>query len=148
MAVTLHDHIHLLAYTGQTGLDATAQAATDYALLLPGFDAKPETAASVERGLTGVPHVYSTVDGSGHPLRFKNGTLQLLATQAELDALLALSGQRCYLVLNSHEDDDPTYGCPVNATNGYHCLAVVTTYRLIDPGQVYWTVFITITDLT
>jgi hypothetical protein len=146
VTATLHDHIHLFAYTNETELDVYEQAASAYSLLMPGMDVKLDTAAVVERGLTGVPHVYHT-DGDSGPLLFQNGTLSIMATWPEVETLMALSGKPCYLILNVH-DDDSGGACPVDTTNGYHCLAVVTTYRMIDPGLVWWTVFVNITDLT
>jgi hypothetical protein len=144
MTTVLHDHIHLFAYTGQNELTGGELDASDYHLLMPGMDEKLETATAVERGLTGVAHIYRVLDDNNNPKQFSNGTLQIMATTAEKDALKALSGKSCWLALNDH-DDDPF---ELVAGNGYLVVAVVTGTRMVNAMHDYWHVFVQITDVS
>jgi hypothetical protein len=144
MTTALHDHIHLFAYASQAELNESEQNACAYQVLMPGLDSKLETAVAVERGLTGVAHIYRTLDTSNNPKRFENGTLQIMATTAEKDVLLLLSGKSCWLMLNDH-DDSP---CTVGTGNGYLVVAQITNYRMVNAMHDYWYVFVQITDVS
>ncbi len=144
MTVALRDHIHLFPYTGQTTITGTEHDNSRYALLMPGMDAKIDTAAHVDYGLTGAAHVYQTLS-SGNPITYMNGQLQLQTSDAQKNTLLTLNGKVCWLMLNDHDDDSPI---PVNGTNGYKVLVKVTNFRMVNSVHDYWHVFIQVMDIT
>jgi len=143
VASIIHNHIHLFLDSD----DEPVHDSTMYHVAQPGPEERLTAAVSQERSLTGALHVHR-LRNAGDIVTFRDAIMQVTATPAEKDALIALSGETCYYMPILH-DDAPTFPVNRDAGNGYRCLMVIEPpIRQLTPAQEYWTVTIRVMEDT
>jgi len=142
MAVAMHDHIHL---------DTADPPVETYAVEHGSLDATPGVAVVMERAVTGKLHIHRLESG-GNIVQFLADRLQLRATRAEKDTLIALAGKTVYYAPHYHDDDEDGAGSlkAWSAASVYvkRAVAMFQPGSIVnrDPLAEFWFVAIALTD--
>jgi len=134
MAASIKDHIHL---------GVANPPVTEYDVRHGTLDYTPNTAATYERGITGVLHIHRLLTGSD-PVQFEEDRETLICTLAQMLVVRALAGKRVYYVPSYH--DDAALGTWSTSAYIVRGLLVVSQGSItnMDPSGTYWTVQIQI----
>ncbi len=138
-------HIHL--YLTTTTFD---HATSQFHVSPEGLANGPGIVAAHKRALDGTGHLHTlTSQSTGAPVKFRNVSMIIVATQAEFDTLVGLQGCRCYYFPNRHMDDNVAHvgesGTPV--TPGYRVVMMpIGEHAPVDAPLEYWHVAVQLLD--